>query len=602
VSIAVRSTYGLSRHARPVALGVAVCAAAAATAGAVALSRGEARGQTTVLAVTTIVAGCTFVAGGIVAWLRRPANLTGPLMVAAGFLLFGTSMAQAEQSLPFTIGLVIGAVPAAVVAQLVLAFPDGRLHSGWERLVVAAAYLDVIVAQVAMLMFMGFEQINGCPCPDNLLLVRDDARVHSALMGGQRALTVAVTVALGILLARRWRAASPPLRRAVAPVLWATAMTIALLAAALLTTDAVSRGLAAAARVALATVPIAYLLGLFSARIARVSVSDLVVELGRLPGPGQLRVALARALRDPSLELAYWIPESQTYVGIDGQPVEVSTTPGRAVTVLERGGRRVAALVHDPALAENPALLDAVGSAAGLALENERLQAELRAQMEELRDSRARIVDASDTARRRLERNLHDGAQQRLVALSVALGFAETKFDTDPHKAATLLAAAREELTVALEELREIARGLHPAILSRGLAVALEGVAERSPVPVELKVDGGVRPPRSVEAAAYYVVSEALTNVARYAQASAAAVRVTRDDGQLRIEISDDGIGGADIASGSGLQGLRDRVEAIDGRLEIRSRPRGGTRVIAYLPLQLRRVVPDTRLSDADRQ
>ncbi len=601
MSIAVRSTYGLSRHARPVALGVAVCAAAAATAGAAALSRGEARGQTTVLAVTTIAAGCTFVAGGIVAWLRRPVNLTGPLMMAAGFLLFGTSMAQAEQSLPFTIGLVIGAVPAAVVAQLVLAFPDGRLHSGWERLVVAAAYLDVIVVQVAMLMFMGFEQISGCPCPDNLLLVRDDARVHSALMGGQRALTVAVSVALGILLARRWRAASPPLRRAIAPVLWATAMTIALLAAALLTTDAVSRALAAAARSALATVPIAYLLGLFSARIARVSVSDLVVELGRLPGPGQLRVALARALRDPSLELAYWIPESQTYVGIDGQQVEVSTTPGRAVTVLERGGRRVAALVHDPALAENPALLDAVGSAAGLALENERLQAELRAQMEELRDSRARIVDASDTARRRLERNLHDGAQQRLVALSIALGFAETKLDTDPHKAAALLAAAREELTVALEELREIARGLHPAILSRGLAVALEGVADRSPVPVELNVEGGVRPPQSVEAAAYYVVSEALTNVARYAHASAAAVRVTRDDGRLRIEISDDGIGGADIAKGSGLQGLRDRVEAIDGRLEIRSRPRGGTCVIAYLPLQLRRVVPDTRLSDADR-
>ncbi len=231
MSIAVRSTYGLSRHARPVALGVAVCAAAAATAGAAALSRGEARGQTTVLAVTTIAAGCTFVAGGIVAWLRRPVNLTGPLMMAAGFLLFGTSMAQAEQSLPFTIGLVIGAVPAAVVAQLVLAFPDGRLHSGWERLVVAAAYLDVIVVQVVMLMFMGFEQISGCPCPDNLLLVRDDARVHSALMGGQRALTVAVSVALGILLARRWRAASPPLRRAIAPVLWATAMTIALLAA-----------------------------------------------------------------------------------------------------------------------------------------------------------------------------------------------------------------------------------------------------------------------------------------------------------------------------------------------------------------------------------
>ena len=286
MSIAVRSAYGLSRHAKPVALGVGVCAVAAATAGAIALTRGEARAQTTVLAVTTIVAGCTFVAGGIVAWLRRPANLTGPLMMAAGFLLFGTSMAQADQSLPFTIGLVIGAVPAAVVAHLVIAFPDGRLHSRWERLVVGGAYLDVTVVQIVMLMFMGFEHINGCPCPDNLLLVRDDAGVHSALMGGQRVLTIAVTAGLGVLLARRWRAASRPLRRAIAPVLWTTAVTVVLLVGSVLTTGAVSHGLGAAARIALATVPIAYLLGLFTARIARVGVSDLVVELGGCRGRG----------------------------------------------------------------------------------------------------------------------------------------------------------------------------------------------------------------------------------------------------------------------------------------------------------------------------
>ena len=601
MSIAARSAYGLSRHARPVAIGVAVCAAAAAIAGAVALTRGEARGQTTLLAVTTIVAGCTFVAGGIVAWLRRPANLTGPLMMVAGFLLFGTSMAQAQQSLPFTVGLVIGAVPAAVVAQLVLAFPDGRLHSRWERLVVGAAYVDVVVLQVAMLMFMGFEHINGCPCPDNLLLIRDDARIHSALMGSQRVLTVVVTAALAVLLARRWRAASAPLRRAIAPVLWTTAVTIVLLVAAELTTDAVSRGLAAASRIALATVPIAYLLGLFTARIARVSVSDLVVELGRLPGPGQLRIALARALRDPSLELAYWIPDLETYVGLDGQPVDVGATPGRAVTVVEHGGRRVAALIHDPALGENPELLGAVGSAAGLALENERLQAELRAQLEELRDSRARIVEAGDIARRRLERNLHDGAQQRLVALSVALGLAERKLTTDAQQAAAMLQTARGELTVALEELREIARGLHPAILSRGLAVALEGVAERSPVPVQLHVYGGARPPPSVEAAAYYVVSEALTNVARYAHASAATVRVTRDAGRLRVEVSDDGLGGATITRGSGLQGLRDRVEAIGGHLEVQSQHGRGTRVIAVLPLQHRETTAETELGDANR-
>jgi signal transduction histidine kinase len=594
VSVAVRSSYGLARHARPVAAAVGVCAAVAATAGAVALARGDARAQSTVLAVTTIVAGCTFVAGGIVAWLRRPANLTGPLMMATGFLLFANSMAQAQQSLPFTIGLVIGAVPAAVVAHLVLAFPDGRLHSGAERLVAAAAYVVVMPLQIAMLMFMGFENVSGCPCPDNLLLIRDAPGIHSALMGSQRVLTVAVAVALAVLLGQRWRAASGPLRRAIAPVLWATFVTTVFLAASTLTTGAPSRALGAAARIAVAAVPIAYLLGLYSARIARVGVSDLVVELGRLPGPGQLRVALARALHDPSLELAYWIPESGTYVGIDGQPVTVAATPGRTVTVLDRGGRRVAALVHDRALDENRDLLDAVGSAAGLALENERLQAELRAQLEELRDSRARIVDAGDTARRRLERNLHDGAQQRLVALSVALGLAETKLDTDPQRAAAMLAAARQELAVALAELRELARGLHPAILGRGLAVALDGVAERSPVPVDLRVEDGERPPASVEAAAYYVVVEALTNVARYAQAGAATVRVSREVGYLRVDVSDDGIGGATIRTGSGLEGLRDRVEAIGGRLELRSPPGAGTRVLAHLPLNRR---PD----DADR-
>jgi signal transduction histidine kinase len=200
-----------------------------------------------------------------------------------------------------------------------------------------------------------------------------------------------------------------------------------------------------------------------------------------------------------------------------------------------------------------------------------------------------------------LERNLHDGAQQRLVALSVALGLAERKLTTDAQQAAAMLQAARGELTVALEELREIARGLHPAILSRGLAVALEGVAERSPVPVQLDVDGGARPPPSVEAAAYYVVSEALTNVARYAHASAATVRVTRDAGRLRVEVSDDGLGGATITKGSGLQGLRDRVEAIGGHLEVQSQHGCGTRVIAVLPLQHRETTAETELGDANR-
>jgi signal transduction histidine kinase len=211
-----------------------------------------------------------------------------------------------------------------------------------------------------------------------------------------------------------------------------------------------------------------------------------------------------------------------------------------------------------------------------------------RRQQDELRASRARIVEAADSERKRLERNLHDGAQQRLVALSVALGLVQTRLATDPESATELLAAAREELAVGLAELREIARGLHPAILSRGLEVALAGVAEHSPVPVDLEVQKGDRLPEPVEAAAYYIVSEALTNVARYANATAAGVRVIREPRQLRVEVDDNGIGGATIGAGSGLEGLRDRVEAIGGRLELRSPPDEGTQITALLPFQPR--------------
>ena len=214
---------------------------------------------------------------------------------------------------------------------------------------------------------------------------------------------------------------------------------------------------ASAERVALALVPVAYPLGLFRTRLGRVAVSHLITELGQMPEPGRLREALARALRDPSLELAYWVPESGAYLGIDGRRVELVAAEGRTVTVLERHGQRIAALVHDPALAEDPALLKAVSTAAGLALENERLLAELRAQLDQLRQSRARIVEAGDTERRRLERNLHDGAQQRLVSLALALGLADSKVEKEPSAAMQLLAGAREELTLALAELRELA-------------------------------------------------------------------------------------------------------------------------------------------------
>jgi signal transduction histidine kinase len=535
------------------------------------------------------VAGLSFVGSGLVAWRRRPETWTGALMVGAGFAMFAGSLANSQSALPFTIGLVLAPLPAAMIGHLVLSFPEGRLHSTLERVVVAGAYFVVVVVQIVMLMFMGFENVTGCPCPSNLLFVRDDMAMHSAIMSTQRVIGIALAVIAAGIMMRRWQRASAPLRRALAPILLTGGATIVLLGCTLLAQQISTPAWAAvssAERIAIATVPLAYLLGLFRARLGRVAVSDLVVELGRMPEPGRLRDALARALRDPSLELAYWVAESGAYVGIDGRPVEPVAQGERAVTVLERRGRRIAALVHDPALAEDPALLDAVSTAAGLALENERLLAELRAQLEALRESRARIVEAGDTERRRLERNLHDGAQQRLVSLGLALGLAETKVEQEPPAAVELLGWAREQLALALAELRELARGIHPAVLTeRGLAYAITALAERAPLEVALDVRLEQRPPPAIEAAAYYVVAEALANVAKYAQATRVRVSVSIDDERLRVEVTDDGIGGADPSGGSGLRGLDDRVQAFAGSLEVISAPGAGTRVLAQLPL-----------------
>jgi signal transduction histidine kinase len=578
------------QRARAFTVTVGAAAGAATAAGAAAIAAGSVRNDTKTLAAVSLIAGVSFVASGLVAWRRRPDVWTGALMVAAGFALFAGSLANSDSALPFTIGLVVAPLPSAIIAHLILAFPEGRLHSTLERLVVAGAYFVTVVVQSVMLMFMGFEHVTGCPCPANLLFIKDNMSLHSTIMSTQRFLGIALGAVAAWILLQRWQHASAPLRRALAPVLLTGGATILLLLATLIaanTSTAAWAAVSSAERIAVALVPIAYLVGLFRARLGRVAVSDLVMELDRTPEPGRLRDALARAMRDPSLELAYWVPESGLYVGIDGRRVEPAGTPGRTMTVLERHGRRIAAIVHDPALAEDPALLRAVSAAAGLALENERLLADLRAQLEQLRESRARIVEAGDTERRRLERNLHDGAQQRLVALALALGLAQSKVEQDPAGTVELLGTAREELTEALAELRELARGIHPAVLTeRGLEYALRTLVERAPVEVALDLQLEERPPPAVEAAAYYVVAEALANIGKYAQARSALVSVVSDGERLQVTVRDDGVGGADPSQGSGLRGLDDRVQAFGGWLRVTSRRGEGTEVHAELPLQ----------------
>jgi signal transduction histidine kinase len=246
----------------------------------------------------------------------------------------------------------------------------------------------------------------------------------------------------------------------------------------------------------------------------------------------------------------------------------------------------IAAIVHDPALLDDAEQIRAAGEVAALALENERLQAELRSKVEELSASRARIVESGYAARRRLERDLHDGAQQRLVSLALSLRILRTRVEGD-RDAVRALDAARSELDQALGELRELARGIHPSVLTdRGLDAALDGLARRAPLPVELEETPAERLPDRVESTAYFVVAEALTNVAKYAHATHARVNVSRHSRQVLIEVSDDGVGGADPATGSGLRGLRDRASAVGGRLEIDSRRGQGTTVRATIPCE----------------
>ena len=305
----------------------------------------------------------------------------------------------------------------------------------------------------------------------------------------------------------------------------------------------------------------------------------------RLPSPSELRDSLARALRDPSLSLAYWLPQFRSWSDLDGRPVKLPAEGSdRAATMIDRKGEHVAVLVHDPALLDEPELLDAVGAAAGIAIENGRLHVELRARLEELRGSRSRIIEAGQKERQRLERNLHDGAQQRLIALSLELSLLEQELGPDAA-AGLRLAQARSEIATSLGELREVARGIHPAVLSgHGLAVALEQLTARTPVPVRLTVAVDGRLPEPVEVAAYFLVSESLANVAKHASASSATVDVSRTNDQVVVEIVDDGIGGADTERGSGLRGLADRVEALGGRLRVWSPRDNGTRVRAEIP------------------
>ncbi|MDA0185619.1 sensor domain-containing protein [Solirubrobacter phytolaccae] len=301
---------------------------------------------------------------------------------------------------------------------------------------------------------------------------------------------------------------------------------------------------------------------------------------------GPVREMLAERLGDRSLNIAYWLPDREIFVDDAGRKVELPEAgSGRTWTAVEHAGVRVAAIVHDAELDATPELVTAAASAAALAIDNERLKAELRARVEELRVSRLRIVEAADDARRRIERDLHDGAQQQLVSLALDLRMLKARLG-DSGLSGTVDEIG-EKLAVALAELREFARGIHPAFLSeRGVGAAVDALVARAPLDVEASVELPERLPAPVEAAAYFVVAEGLTNVIRYAQTRNATVRVSELGGEVVVVVTDDGKGGATVAGGTGLRGLIDRLAVLDGRLQVHSPVGEGTRLEAHIPIE----------------
>ncbi len=536
-----------------------------------------------------LLVGWTFVASGLVAWWQRPRNRLGAAMVFTGFAWFATFLTDSQTGWAFTLGTAIQSVYLIGFVYLVLSFPTGRLRGRADAALLAGAVALVTVVEWASLLFSDSHAVLCDRCPPNVLLVERNDGLANGILQLQRITGVVLALLTVLLLVRRWRAATAAERRSVAPVLWTGSATVVVLAVSI-ANDVVDDPLGQLGKWALycvfASVPIAVLVVLLQRRLARGAVAGLVVELGGRVDGADLRDALARALGDPSLDVAYWFPNGDRYVDRDGQRVRLPAPgTGRTATVVERDGQPIAALVHDAALAENAELVQSVCAAAALTLENERLQAALRARVAELQASRARLVQATETERRRIERDLHDGTQQRLVSLAMSLGLLESKLDDDPGAAAPIVAEARETLALALAELRELSQGIYPGLLTeRGLGAALDDLCRRAALPATLDASLPERLPPQVEAAAYFVASEALANAAKHSHATEARIRAHVERGMLLVEIADDGIGGAGAGSGTGLHGLADRVEALGGRLTLSSPPGRGTTISAEIP------------------
>lgn len=539
--------------------------------------------------VLTFLVGVSLLGCGLASWRARPENRVGKIMAFTGFAWFIAQLVDATPPWLNTIGLAVQSVWIIGLIYLLLSFPSGRLRGRLDRWLVAVGVSAAFGLQLVAMLY-GNKAGLRCPgCSNNLLQVVHDNHKALAWRGLQFLMGAALSATVIGLLIVRWLRAGAAQRHAVWPVLVAGCATLAALLWTIIFGLVGSPLGALPANVYLtlmATVPIAVLFVFLQRRLARGMVAGLVVELGGSSATVDLRDALARALGDPSLQLAFWFPPEKHYVDGDGTPVQLpDEDSGRSSTFVARDGQPIAVLLHDPVLEHNAELVRSVCAAASLTLENERLQAELRARLLELQASRMRLVQATDAERRRIERDLHDGTQQRLVSIAMSLGLLETKLPDQAHGARPLVHETRESLAIALAELRELTHGINPPLLTeRGLPAALDELCRRAAIPTRLDVTIDQRLPDQIETAAYFMVSEALTNAAKHSHGSEIRVFASYRGQRLTVEIGDDGIGGATPTGGSGLRGLADRVEALGGGLTISSPPGRGTTLRAEIP------------------
>ena len=562
--------------AGPVALAVGL--------GALAVAQGPGRsttyaGRSSMIAALTVAAGLALVGAGLVTAFDRRTTRIGDLAVLAGLVWFAPVWVGWDNgpSLMRSLAMLAAGFTFPLLLHLALAYPSGRLRGAVARGLVSVVYLEAALATIgrALVRDPFFDPDCWANCTDNLFLVRSLPGLARGIEVVDRWFTVAAAAALVMVLGGRLLRDSGPGRRALLPV----ALPAILLAAAVIAhtialqrrpledpSDPAFRASFVIGCVGVLLLAAGLVWAAVRTRVQRRAVARIATSLGQAPPPGSLHAALAQAVGDPELQVAYWLRDAEHYVDATGRPVaEPVAAPGHAVTTLVRDGRRIAVVSHTAAL---PELEPELGAAVRLALENERLQAEALAQLDQLRASRVRIVETGDSERRRLERDLHDGAQQRLLALAYDLRLAHTQAQAEADsQSGSLLTQATDQAQAALAELRELAHGIYPAILAEaGLAAALASLADAAPLPVQIHDAAQGRYPAAVETAAYLLVAEALDDAARR-DASHATVSAVQDSGQLVITVKDDGTDRT-----ASMSQLADRVGALDGGLDVEPR------------------------------